>query len=79
MELLSATAAAEGPEAARRGAWGARTVRATAATERPGGEGGWKGVEGQNSIHDNLLRYIYRKRKREKTLLHNDFHFVPNN
>ena len=43
-----------GPGAARRGAWGARTVRATAAAVGFGGEGGGKG---QNVIHDELSKY----------------------
>ena len=66
---------AEGPGAARRGAWGARTVRTTAAAVGPGAVrgarggmalgrgGGGRGV--LNVIKDKLLKYKEKTKMRE--------------
>ena len=61
-----------GPGAARRGAWGARTVRATAAAVGPGAvRGAWgghglgRGRRVLNVIKDKSLRYREKTEMRE--------------
>ena len=62
-----------GPGAARRGAWGARTVRATAAAVGPGAarRGAWGGMAlGRvggvlNVIKDKLIKYKEKTEMRE--------------
>ena len=61
---LEGLAAAMGPRAARRGAWGARTVRTTAAAVGPGAvRGAWGGHglgEGGGYIYTYIYSLIYK-------------------
>ena len=62
-----ATAAAVGPEAARRGAPGAGTVRATTAAVGPGGWGWW-GKGGITFYQRQLIQQIKGTHEIDKTI-----------